>query len=39
MVTEPAFLTAVATGDPDVVESLAETHLELATRPEDGAWS
>ncbi len=39
MVIEEAFLTAVATGDPDVVESLAETHLELAARPEDAAWS
>ena len=39
MVIEEAFLTAVATTDRDAVESLAETHLELATRPEGAAWS
>ena len=39
MVTEEAFLTAVATTDQDAEESLGESRPELATRPEGAAWS
>ena len=39
MVTEEEIPTAVATGDRDALESLAETHPELATPPEGAAWS
>ena len=39
MVAEEEIQTAVATGDRAALESLAETHPELATRPEGAAWS